>query len=199
MGIKVKLDAATTDLGGTTIYGPYGAIRSLRTDEIKLWLTPSAKQRRNPCSGLPAVYPDLSTRHDWPVKKGLCFVCRDRQSGWRGIQNALPVIESVGGPEQGSLRCFADGTNQSLVIVCTQARPYAAGPGIVFELSVLNIHSSKAWRTKAKEIILRHIGLYSPKPEAAWHSPGAYKAKTSDANHFVNAKSHAREKPLLAG
>ena len=41
----------------------------LRTDEIKLWLTPSAKKRRNPCSGLPAVYPDLSTRHDWPVKK----------------------------------------------------------------------------------------------------------------------------------
>ena len=30
---------------------------SLRADEIKLWLTPSAKQRRNPCSGLPAVYP----------------------------------------------------------------------------------------------------------------------------------------------
>ena len=54
---------------------------SLRADEIKLWLTPSAKQRRNPCSGLPPVYPDLSTRHDWPVKKGLCFVCRDRQSG----------------------------------------------------------------------------------------------------------------------
>ena len=54
---------------------------SLRADEIKLWLTPSAKQRRNPCSGLPAVYPDLSTRHDWPVKKGLCFVCHDRQSG----------------------------------------------------------------------------------------------------------------------
>ena len=41
---------------------------SLRADEINLWLTPSAKQRRNPCSGL-------------PVKKGLCFVCRDRQSG----------------------------------------------------------------------------------------------------------------------
>ena len=54
---------------------------SLRADEIKPWLTPSAKQRRNPCSRLPAVYPDLSTRHDWPVKKGLCFVCRDRQSG----------------------------------------------------------------------------------------------------------------------
>ena len=54
---------------------------SLRADEIKLWLTPSAKQRQNLCSRLPAVYPDLSTHHDWPVKKGLCFVCRDRQSG----------------------------------------------------------------------------------------------------------------------
>ena len=57
---------------------------SLRADEIKLWLTPSAKQRRNPCSGLPAVYPDLSTHHDWPVKKDLCFVCRktgNSQSG----------------------------------------------------------------------------------------------------------------------
>ena len=47
-----------------------GIKSSLRADEIKLCLTPSAKQRRNPCSGLPAVYPDLSTRHDWPVKKG---------------------------------------------------------------------------------------------------------------------------------
>ena len=54
---------------------------SLRADEINRWLTPFAKQRRNRCSGLPAVYPDLSTRHDWPVKKDLCFVCRDRQSG----------------------------------------------------------------------------------------------------------------------
>ena len=70
-------------------------VDSLRADEIKLWWTPSAKQRRNPCSGLPAVYPDLSTRHDWPVKKGLCFVCRDRKSGWRGIRNALPVIRWV--------------------------------------------------------------------------------------------------------
>ena len=31
-------------------------LASLRADEIKLWLIPSAKQRRNPCSGLPAVY-----------------------------------------------------------------------------------------------------------------------------------------------
>ena len=51
---------------------------SLRADEIKLWLTPSGKQCQNPCSGLPAVYPDLSMHHDWPVTKDLCFVCRDR-------------------------------------------------------------------------------------------------------------------------
>ena len=37
---------------------------SLRLDEIKLWLTPSGKLRWNPCSGLPAVYPDLSMHHD---------------------------------------------------------------------------------------------------------------------------------------
>ena len=64
---------------------------SLRADEIKLMLTPSAKQRRNPFSGLSAVYPDLSTRYDWPVKKGLCFCL----SGWREIRNALPVIRWV--------------------------------------------------------------------------------------------------------
>ena len=50
----------------------------LLADETKLSLTLSAKERRNRCSGLPAVYPDLSTRHDWPVKKGVCFVYRDR-------------------------------------------------------------------------------------------------------------------------
>ena len=79
----------------TVISHAFAYSPSLRADEIKLWLTPSAKQRRNPCSGLPAVYPDLSTRHDWPVKKSLCFVCRDRQSGWSGIRNALPVIRWV--------------------------------------------------------------------------------------------------------
>ena len=36
-------------------------------EETKLWLSPSTKQRRNPCSGHPLVYQDLSTRYDWPV------------------------------------------------------------------------------------------------------------------------------------
>ena len=41
------------------------------TDETKLWLSPSAKQRRNPCSRPPPVYQDLNTRHDWPVKRAI--------------------------------------------------------------------------------------------------------------------------------
>ena len=35
---------------------------------VNLWLSPSTKQRRNPCSRSPPVYHDLSTRHDWTVK-----------------------------------------------------------------------------------------------------------------------------------
>ena len=41
------------------------------TDETKLSLSPSAKQRRNPSSGLPPVYQDLSKRYDWPVKNAI--------------------------------------------------------------------------------------------------------------------------------
>ena len=40
-------------------------------DETKLRLSPSAKQHRNPCLGPPSVFRDLSTRHDWPVKKAI--------------------------------------------------------------------------------------------------------------------------------
>ena len=59
-------------------------------DETKLWLSPSEKQRRKPCSGRP-VYQDLSTRHDWLVKN-TTVRC---QSRWKEIWNALPVIRSV--------------------------------------------------------------------------------------------------------
>ena len=41
----------------------FGSLRHNR------WLNPSVKQRRNPCSGPPPVYQDLSMRRDWPVKK----------------------------------------------------------------------------------------------------------------------------------
>ena len=72
---------------------------SLRADEIKIWLTPSAKQRQNPCSELPAVYPDLSRRFDWPVKRGLCFVCRDHQKTGNSkstSRNSLRLLFAMG-------------------------------------------------------------------------------------------------------
>ena len=36
---------------------------------MNFWLSPSAKQHRNPCSGLPPVHQDLSMWHDWPVEE----------------------------------------------------------------------------------------------------------------------------------
>ena len=40
---------------------------SLRADEIKLWLTPSAKQRRDPCSGPPNGLNELpEVRFEFP-------------------------------------------------------------------------------------------------------------------------------------
>ena len=43
----------------------------MATDQSKLWLSLSSKQCPNPCSGHPPVYQDLSTCHDWPVKKAI--------------------------------------------------------------------------------------------------------------------------------
>ena len=40
-------------------------------DGTKPCLSPSAKQRRNPCFGPSPVYQDLSMRHDWPGKKAI--------------------------------------------------------------------------------------------------------------------------------
>lgn len=56
------------------------------------WLSSSASQRRSLCSGLPAVYQDLSTRHDRPVKKSHWSI---GQSGWKEIRNALPAIRWI--------------------------------------------------------------------------------------------------------
>ena len=50
------------------------------TDETKLWLSPSAKQRRNPFF--------FFTRHDWPVKKATVSL----PIRLKEIRNALPVI-----------------------------------------------------------------------------------------------------------
>ena len=62
------------------------------TDETKLWLSPIAKQCENPCSGYTPVYQDLSTCHDWPVKKDLI----DLPIRVKENKNALPIIDSFG-------------------------------------------------------------------------------------------------------
>ena len=41
------------------------------TDKTQLWLSPSAKWCRNLCSGPSNVHQDLSTCHDWLVKKAI--------------------------------------------------------------------------------------------------------------------------------
>ena len=80
------------------------------TDETKLRLSPSAKQRRSRCSRFPPVYNDLSARHDWPVKnaivdlpirmKGNSKCTYDNSFSPLGAQNknlvtALKVLQTV--------------------------------------------------------------------------------------------------------
>ena len=59
------------------------------TYETKLWLSPFTKQCQNPCSRYPPVYQDMSTFHDWPVKKDLI----DLPIRVKENQNAFPIID----------------------------------------------------------------------------------------------------------
>ena len=55
------------------------------------------------------MYQDLSTRHDWPVKKAIVNLPIKLKEN----SNAFPVIvESVGGQEQEYRRCLADVTSR---------------------------------------------------------------------------------------
>ena len=68
------------------------------TSETKLWLSSSAKQRRNPCSGPPPVYQDLSTGHDCSVENTIVNLpVRLKRNSKRISCNS----ESVGGAKQG--------------------------------------------------------------------------------------------------
>ena len=77
----------------------YSWIKSLNVDsgwpapqtKPKLWLTPSAKHHRKPCFEPPPVYQDLVRVMIGLLKRPLS-IC---QSGWKEIQNALPVIRWV--------------------------------------------------------------------------------------------------------
>ena len=63
-------------------------------DETQLWLSSSTKQRRNPCSGSPPVYVNLSTRHDWPVKNAMVDLpIKMKENSKRSSGNSLSPLE----------------------------------------------------------------------------------------------------------
>ena len=67
----------------------------------------------SPCSGPTPAYQDMSTRHDWPIKKAIV----DLPIRMKGNSNALSVLGCFpwAGPEQRSRRCCAEVTNQEKV------------------------------------------------------------------------------------
>ena len=67
-----KIGCGKQQIINASVYKPI-CTGACATDETKFWLSPPAKQPRNPCSGPPPVYQDLSTRYDWPVKKPLAI------------------------------------------------------------------------------------------------------------------------------
>ena len=68
-----------------------------------------AKERRNPCSRHPSVYQDLSTRHDWTVKKAIVNL-PIRLKGNSKLLSGNSLSPLGRGPEQGYRRCLADFT-----------------------------------------------------------------------------------------
>ena len=80
----------------------------------------------------PPVYQDLSTRHDWPVKKAIVNLpIRMKGNSKRTSGNSL---NPLGGPEQGSRHCFADVTKRGQISSATQAS--ATGPLVKLKLRV---------------------------------------------------------------
>ena len=73
-----------------------------------LWLSPSAKQRRNPCSRSPPVYQDLSTWHDWPVKNAIVDLPIRLKGNLKRISGSPLSLWRT--KKQGSRRCCADVT-----------------------------------------------------------------------------------------
>ena len=91
------------------------------TDITKLLLSPSVKQHRNPCSGPPAEYQDLSKRHDWPVKKAIFnFPMKIKQNLKCTFGN---LLSPLGTQTIGSIpsRCFG---NESTLLPWTDSWMY---------------------------------------------------------------------------
>ena len=113
----------------------------------KLWLVPSAKQRRDPCSGhptdstnyrkcvsnSPSIWLAITTNKTKPFLTG---------QSWRVLKSGY----TAGSPEQGFRRSFADGVNQSLI---SSARRlflllYRKKPGVARALLQLTVSGNWA-------------------------------------------------------
>ena len=94
---KVRIDQPRFEKRGLGQVGNGFCFYSLAyaTDETNLWLSPSAKQCRNSCSGAPPVDQDLSTRHDWPVQKSIVdLAIREKRNLKRIFGNSLRPLRA---------------------------------------------------------------------------------------------------------
>ena len=73
-------------------------LQSVPLTELNFLLSSSAKQRQNTCSGSPPVYQDLSTHHQWSVKKVIVDLPITLKKKFE--MHFWQFFESVGDPEQ---------------------------------------------------------------------------------------------------
>ena len=122
------------------------------TDETKLWLSPSAKQRRNPSSGPPPVCTRI-----WvhamigPLKEPLSI----RQSGWKEIRNVLPVIRCVSWAAQNKDMGAAPQTLLTGVKWRMQRRPSR-----LFTVLYFSVRSSRSSGLRLRAAILHECQNY---------------------------------------
>ena len=115
---KPGADSPVGRNGGKNVFDSYRVISPNATywpgvseNELALgwlWLSPSAKQRRNPCSRSPPVYQDLSTWHDWPVKNAIVDLPIRLKGNLKRISGS--PLSPWRTKKQGSRRCCADVT-----------------------------------------------------------------------------------------
>ena len=86
---------------------------------MNFWLSSSAEQHQNPCSGSPPVYQYLSLHHNWPVNKAIVNMPVRLNGNLKLILDKL-ILKSVGGQELANKDtlliwywcCFTDITNR---------------------------------------------------------------------------------------
>ena len=97
------------------LYSKERSILAFVTDETKLWLIPSAKQRRNRCCGSRAVYQNLGMCHDQSFKNAIDDPMPVRLKANTNHISGNSLSPLIKGPEQGDRHHFTDVTNQAKI------------------------------------------------------------------------------------